>query len=342
MKVMFFISNFEPYGAQRIVFNIIKNTIDKIEAVVIAFYDTGVLKDEFKKICTTFSLNATKIYDVVAIKRFLDFVNSIKPDIIYSFFPEMGSIAMFAKGVKAYSINNPVTKEALNQKLWHFFAIAKTPNISALSESCLKSVPELFIKNKNTKVLYPVVELKKSDLTKEEAKKELGITGFAFGCIARLTYQKGIDILLRAFSKLNIDSRLVIAGGGDVNKYKKIAVKLGIETKVIFRGEVTDTSKIYKAVDAVIVSSRWEGFPSVPVEAMYNKVCVVAPVYLKEIFGEYIITYKNLEELPEKMKEVFYDTELRKKMEVEGEKYVTQNFNEKKLSDAYIKWLKSI
>ncbi len=90
--------------------------------------------------------------------------------------------------------------------------------------------------------------------------------------VGRLVPQKGYDILLDAFSIVNdiIDaSRLVIIGEGpERDGLEKKSKKLGIDSAVLFLGFDSDPIKYIKRSDLFVMSSRWEGFGNVLVEAM--------------------------------------------------------------------------
>lgn len=60
--------------------------------------------------------------------------------------------------------------------------------------------------------------------------------------LGRLHPIKGIDLLLRASRK--IKGRILIAGPGNINKYKEIARELNVLEKCDFIGYVDDKKKI--------------------------------------------------------------------------------------------------
>ena len=91
--------------------------------------------------------------------------------------------------------------------------------------------------------------------------------------------QKGFDVLLRAFARSGLAARgwrLVIVGGGSWERYEELAAELSIERCVRFPGRAPDPTPWYEAAELFVLSSRWEGFPNVLVEAMSNGLAVVA------------------------------------------------------------------
>lgn len=102
-------------------------------------------------------------------------------------------------------------------------------------------------------------------LKKKDTKK------FIFFTLGRMVPQKGIDILLKAFSKLNTEAVLKIGGDGDyASEYKKLATKLQIEDKIEWLGELNRTQALqeFQNCNAFVLPSRHESMGVVFGEAM--------------------------------------------------------------------------
>src|SRR5699024_2024023 len=87
----------------------------------------------------------------------------------------------------------------------------------------------------------------------------------------RLVEQKDYKTLLKAFQLISqrINSRLVILGKGPLeNELKLLAKELDIQKKVSFLGFQSNPYKYMKKANVFILSSKWEGFGHVIVEAM--------------------------------------------------------------------------
>lgn len=88
--------------------------------------------------------------------------------------------------------------------------------------------------------------------------------------VGRLEPQKNHELLLRAFARLDRSERgtLIIAGEGSLrDRLETIALELGISADSHFLGFVDDASVLMRFADAVVMSSAWEGFPRVHLEA---------------------------------------------------------------------------
>ncbi len=96
--------------------------------------------------------------------------------------------------------------------------------------------------------------------------------------IGRLSYQKGFDILIRAFAKLEDRTiRLVILGEGPLESdLKRLALALHVAERVMFCGFVSNTPAYLKAASLFVLPSRWEGFSNVLGEALATGTPIVA------------------------------------------------------------------
>jgi glycosyltransferase involved in cell wall biosynthesis len=86
-------------------------------------------------------------------------------------------------------------------------------------------------------------------------------------CVGRLAEQKGQDLLLAAWGDVLLalpGAQLVLVGDGP----QRAALQGLAGPGVRFAGAREDPTDFYAAADAVVVPSRWEGGPLVPLEAM--------------------------------------------------------------------------
>ena len=102
-------------------------------------------------------------------------------------------------------------------------------------------------------------------------RRELGVkdTDILYGHIGRFTQQKNHPFLLRMFAALlqrQPNARLVLLGEGDgLCAARQQAEPLG--DAVIFAGVKSNTADYYRAMDAFLLPSLFEGLPVVLVEA---------------------------------------------------------------------------
>jgi len=117
-----------------------------------------------------------------------------------------------------------------------------------------------------------------------EVRKELGLSedDLVIGNIAYLSYRKGQDMLIKAFSIINsacASSKLIFIGDED-KKFKeelnKMIQKAGVGAKIIFLGPKRDIADYLGIFDIFALFSRFEGMPLSMLEAMYMQLPVVA------------------------------------------------------------------
>lgn len=138
-------------------------------------------------------------------------------------------------------------------------------------------------------------------------RKKYGLeNNIVFLSSGRLSAEKHYDVLITAFSMILIkypNSRLLFVGGGPAREELEYIVKvLGIESAVVFVGEVTYrelTSKNYYSMGDVFVSpSTWDTQGLSVVEAMASGLPVVAFNYraMPEVIGKGGILVKHLDQ----------------------------------------------
>lgn len=88
--------------------------------------------------------------------------------------------------------------------------------------------------------------------------------------VGSLKSQKNHSLMLRAFAQLRLpNARLMIVGGGeDEGLLRRLSEQLGISDRVIFAGFQADPSPFYLTSDLFVLSSDYEGLPTVLLEAL--------------------------------------------------------------------------
>jgi glycosyltransferase involved in cell wall biosynthesis len=97
--------------------------------------------------------------------------------------------------------------------------------------------------------------------------------------VGRLARQKDFPTLIQAFARVRrqIPARLMILGDGAERPVLEETIdRLGLEQDVSLPGFVDNPFPYLKRSSAFVLSSRWEGLPTVVIEALYCGVPVVA------------------------------------------------------------------
>jgi glycosyltransferase involved in cell wall biosynthesis len=102
-----------------------------------------------------------------------------------------------------------------------------------------------------------------------EARRALGVGDeFLWLAAGRLEAVKDYPTLLCALSRLPESAKLIIAGSGALQAMVTgISSMLGLTRRVRFLGFAHDLERWMQAADGFVLSSRWEGLPTVLIEA---------------------------------------------------------------------------
>ena len=148
--------------------------------------------------------------------------------------------------------------------------------------------------------------------------------------VGRYVYQKGFDLLLQAWSKVekeHPDWQLAIFGDGDRTPYQQQMHKLGIDSsRCHLNGPTLDIQQEYVNSSLFVFSSRFEGFGMVLVEAMACGLPVVSfacPCGPKDIVTDgvdgFLVENGNVNALADKLSLLMYDENLRLSMSIAGQ-----------------------
>ncbi len=96
--------------------------------------------------------------------------------------------------------------------------------------------------------------------------------------VGRIAPQKGYFTLLSALARIaDRPWSMTILGNGRLREdVEQRAKQLGLADRIEFEGFISDPTQYYAQSDILVLSSQWEGFPAVPLEAMATGCAVVA------------------------------------------------------------------
>jgi glycosyltransferase involved in cell wall biosynthesis len=156
-------------------------------------------------------------------------------------------------------------------------------HVVAVSESVAGDLERVTrLPRERIKVIYnPVVTRRIQDLQArpvDDAWVERSTNPLVLG-IGRLTVQKDFPTLIRAVAQLEDDTpvRLAILGEGeDRESLQELVKTLGIEDRVYLPGYVDNPYAWMSRANLLVLSSGWEGLPTVLIEAMATGTPVVS------------------------------------------------------------------
>ena len=117
-------------------------------------------------------------------------------------------------------------------------------------------------------------------LTRAAAREALGIPQQrrVVGWVGRMTREKGLDVLIDAIARLaNADVHFCIVGDGPERATQVARAELlGLNDRITWTGMLLEASTFFPAFDVLALSSRTEGVPMVVLEAMAQRIPLVA------------------------------------------------------------------
>jgi glycosyltransferase involved in cell wall biosynthesis len=114
----------------------------------------------------------------------------------------------------------------------------------------------------------------------EVVKRTQHGSSLIFGTISRLTEQKDIPTMLKAFalfSRVHSEAELYIVGEGHLRaQLIEFAQELEIQNRVTWLGRTSEINAFLESLDVFLLSSRYEGFGMVLLEAISRSVPIIA------------------------------------------------------------------
>lgn len=167
-----------------------------------------------------------------------------------------------------------------------------------------------------TTVIYNPLTLIPGDLSSGNSKRFLAVGRFS-------PKHKGFDLLIKAFylfAQHNNEWTLDIVGEGVEEKiYRQMISEYGLGSRITIHPFTNHVQSYYSNAQVYVLSSRWEGFGLVLVEAMAHGLPVVSSDLptSKEIMGDYGLYFenKNIEELAQRLEEATHLDDWQKKSE---------------------------
>lgn len=202
-------------------------------------------------------------------------------------------------------------------------------------------------------VIYNGTDFKPSELSKEEAKKKLGLSGNVILSAGRLVSWKGFRMLIKIMPKLkeiNAFFQLVIVGEGPDRKNLETMIKnLGLDRKVVLAGKKPQSvlAEYMAAAELAVLNSGYEGFSHQLLEYMAAGVPVVVSSaggnreIIRQGENGLMIKYNDEFNLIEAIRAIWNNPELREELIMGGKKTV-EKFSVERMFDETISLLGSI
>jgi N-acetyl-alpha-D-glucosaminyl L-malate synthase BshA len=170
-------------------------------------------------------------------------------------------------------------------------ALVHSDAVTTVSESLRNQTQEIFDLNRPIEVIPNFFTPNKPKRTREEVRRDLGLTDeFLVLHMSNLRQVKRIDLLLRtvAASKNRTRLRLFILAGGPFAPYESLLGELGLRDSVIVRQNTAVVDEYLSAADAGLYTSEYESFGlSILETVLYGKPVIAFRVGgIPEVVGD--------------------------------------------------------
>jgi len=163
--------------------------------------------------------------------------------------------------------------------------------------------------------------------------------------VGRLEKPKNFEMLIKAYSKTkaNKEAKLLIIGeGSQKQELEKLIHNLNLEGKVFLPGKKDNIRDYYLQSEIYVLSSKYEGFPMVLVEALSNRCACIATncetgssEIIKSDFNGLLVENENEDALAEAIDRLYFDEALKNKFKNNAQKSIEHL----KLEEIAKKWL---
>lgn len=181
-------------------------------------------------------------------------------------------------------------------------------------------------------VIYNSTEFESTSMSREEARRKVGVPGFILLSVGRLVPWKDFRMLIKLMPTLldlNGFFRLVIVGAGpELQTLETFIRHLHLEKKVFLVGRKSprDLMLYMRAADILVLNTGYEGFSHVILEAMTMGVPVITTnvggnrEIVRQGENGFMVKYNDEFNLLEAIKTVWRSGELRERMIEEGKR----------------------
>jgi len=218
----------------------------------------------------------------------------------------------------------------------------------------------LQINKSKVATLYNIPEYHTSEritTSQTNLRQEYGLSekDFIVGYVGRITFEKGIEYLIKAFVdivKITDQIKLVIAGEGNKKtELQELVKKLKLNKYVIFVGFIAheDIYSFYGLCDVIALPSIWnEPLSRVLLEAFHFSKPIIAtktggtPEIISDGENGLLVDPKNAAQITDKILFLYKNLNARKRIQENAKTYSNKNLNSKTLTKEFLIMYKTV
>jgi glycosyltransferase involved in cell wall biosynthesis len=333
MRILYVITGLGLGGAEKVVCELADEMFNKGHEVKIAFLTGNIVVSPKNKNIELIYLGLNNLSDGYSVyKKFKKIILDFQPDIVHSHMVHANIFARLSRRFikiprlicSAHSTNEGGKLRMLAYRFTHNLSEVTT-NVS--NEASRNFIVNKAVVNGEILIVYNGIDLKKfiaNNVDLSVLKKKLNISAEAKVLIAvgRFHEAKDYPNLINAFNIFlaNFDKNLFhlfIVGDGDpaiITEIKNLIQTYNLGNNIHLLGRRDDIAELLSGADLFVLSSKYEGLPSVVIEAMACEAFVIATDCggSAEIMGDtgILVPPQNSEALAEALKHAVNKTSL--------------------------------
>jgi glycosyltransferase involved in cell wall biosynthesis len=291
-RVLHVIDSLDLGGAQVVLENLVRHADrDRFDLDVAVMHGRGVFLERLEATGVPVHSMSSKKWLPIYIPRLAALIRRRRYDVAHCHLIGSNIIAKpiaAALGVRV-RINHDHCNDKSTLSPWMRWADRKANRLSshviAVSESTRAGLLKEGLDEERVTTIHNGLDLERScprPGVRAEVRDALGLPSgdFVIGGMGRLVFQKNFPLFVEVAQRVCAKyprARFVIAGTGpDESGLRAQIAALGLGDKVKLLGFMSDANRMYAAIDALLMTSRYEGLPMTILEAMASAVPIVA------------------------------------------------------------------
>lgn len=292
MKILYCITRSTWGGAQRNIWELIKNQVKLKNQVILVVGDSGDLSKKVKNylpqvkviVLPSLQRSINPVKDIWAIHQLRKIINQETPDIVHLHSSKAGVIGriacMYKKckvvfTVHGWSFTDGIAskkKKDIYRKIERIMWPLTDEYICVSKYDYNIGIRDHVIKNpRKACVIYNGIDYDMQNSLDREIHEPL-----RFVMTARFSEQKDQLSLIHAFKNTKNCSLIFIGDGPTLTKAKELVLQNNLEKRIKFLGFQKDVDKYLTKSDVFVLSTHYEGLPISIIEAMSHAMPIIA------------------------------------------------------------------
>ncbi len=352
--IVHIIDRLPPDGAERLIAEVLNNRGDQFRYHVLCLVEGGALVEEIERDGVSVTvLGRRSGHDISHAFHLYRWLKKHKPMVVHTHLFTADAwgrtFAWIARvpGIFTTVHSTNTWKSKLHLRIDWLLSFVSDAVIACTDEVKVKLLSQ-GISNSKLVAIANGVDLKRMESTPiADLNREFGIpSGLpTFALVGRLHEAKGhTDLLpvLESLAKEGLPFRCLFVGTGELEESLRQDVSTrDLGAHVIFTGFRSDVPGIMKAIDFLVMPSRWEGLPISLLEGMACSSPVVAsrvggiPDVIDHELDGYLYEQGNKGQLLSCLRSMLQNSKLRASMAIKGKKKIEASYSAGSVAIAY-------